>query len=177
MTKRFYLTNKKLRGKKRRLRAFETWSKSFLDYFPEHITEEEQYWHIKIPVDIRLVQGKYTDKITQAQCAQNLINATHQIYQAKPLNLKQYRVTCIICLPDMFTSEICIFTSEKYFKYHTELCDRKSEELDIILNRSLAKEWKLILPQGFSEKGIIRNDLDWEDEEYFAERWYFGEVG
>ena len=177
MTGRLYLTNKKLRGKKRRLRALEAWSKSFLDYFPEQITEDERYWNIKIPVDIRLVQGKYTDQITQAQCAQYLINATYQIYQAKPSNLKHFRVTCVICLPDMFTSEICIYTSEEYFKYQTEAWDREPEKLDTTLNRSLSKEWELILPQGFCEKGVLRNNFDLEDKEYFVERWYFGEVG
>lgn len=77
----------------------------------------------------------------------------------------------------MFSSEICIYTSEAYFKYQTEAWDREQEKLDTTLNRSLSKEWELILPQGFSEKGVLRNEFDWEDKEYFVERWYFGEVG
>lgn len=76
----------------------------------------------------------------------------------------------------MFTSEICIYTSEQYFQFHTEAWDREPEKLDTTLNRSLAQEWGLILPAGFSEKGVLRNDVDWEDKGYFVQRWYFGEV-
>lgn len=177
MARRLCLTNKKLRGKKRRLRSLTSWSQSFKNYFPMDISENERYWNIKIPVHIQLVQGKQTNKTIQAQCAQSLIDAAYQIFLAKPPHLKNYRVTYVICLPDMFTSEICIYTSEQYFQFHTEAWDREPEKLDTTLNRSLAQEWGLILPAGFSEKGVLRNDVDWEDKEYFVERWYFGEVG
>jgi hypothetical protein len=176
MARRLWLTNKRLRGKKRRLRALASWSQSFENYFPTQISENEQYWNIKIPVDLRLVQGKQTNKTIQAQCAQYLIDAAYQIFLAKPSNLN-YRVTCVICLPSMFTSEICIYTSEQYFQFHTKAWDREPEKLDTTLNRSLAQEWGLILPEGFSEKGILRSRVDeCDDKEFFVENWYFGEV-
>ncbi|WP_442903477.1 DUF3916 domain-containing protein [Gilliamella sp. wkB112] len=58
MARRLCLTDKKLRGKKRRLRSFASWSRAFENYFPTQISENERYWNIKIPVDIQLVQGK-----------------------------------------------------------------------------------------------------------------------
>jgi Protein of unknown function (DUF3916) len=84
-----------------------------------------------------------------------------------------YRVTCVICLPDMFTSELCIYLQESYFQSHTSKYENSSYE------KSLAQKWGLSLPEKIKELEIKVNDKNEEniDEKLFIlERWYFGEV-
>ena len=116
------LSDKKLRGIPRRLRSLKKWSESYINKFPA-ITAEDYcygYWNIKIPVHFSLVQGRQTNRNIQSYCAQMLINAAYDIYQCKPVDKKEIRVTCGIDLPDMFSSELCLFTSEEYFNMHTQ---------------------------------------------------------
>lgn len=154
------------------------WSESYRAKFPE-LSDDNYlcgYWNVKIPVHMALVQGKQTNQNIQSLCAQALIDAAYNIYQAKPHNENNIRVTCNIVLPDMFASELCIFTSEEYFKLHTESGESYLGKTGLLSNRSLSKEWNLKLPNGFSELGILRVDEDDEGDLYYSEQWYIGEV-
>lgn len=176
--RRFILSNKKLRGVARRLRSLGKWSQSYQGYFPD-INDDDYsygYWNVKIPVHLALVQGKQTNKSMQSFCAQALINATHDIYQAKKIDKKNTRVTCCIVLPDMFSSEICIFTSEEYYKEHTQEGHSRFGQTKRLNDRSLIKEWNLKLPDGFSELGVLVASENNEGEIYNTENWYIGEV-
>lgn len=174
--RRFSLSNKKLRGVPRRLRALTRWKNSFSGCFPGDLTPEEKYWNYKIPVYRNLVEGKHTSKSIQAFCAQQLIDAAHHIYKAKPQGSANYRVTCVISLPCMFASELCIYISEEYFKEHTSEHTGRFGKIDKIQTRSLAQEFGLILPEDFSELGVLRTDEDDDGNPYISEEWYFGEV-
>jgi hypothetical protein len=170
-------SKEKLRGIPRRLRALASWARSFEGYFPsDELSKEEKYWNWKIPVDLRLVEGKQTSTAIQAECAQRLIDAAHRIYQAKPRGLKGIRVTGVVALPCMFSSEICIYTSERYFNEHTESGRNVLGEIAQIKDRSLANEWGLVLPEGFGELGVLRTSQDCDGDPYVSEYWYFGEV-
>ncbi|WP_244268016.1 DUF3916 domain-containing protein [Stutzerimonas nitrititolerans] len=170
-------SNEKLRGIPRRLRALARWAGSFDGYFPsDQLSTEEQYWNWKIPVDMRLVEGRQTNSAVQAECAQRLIDAAHRIFQAKPRGVEGIRVTSVVVLPCMFTSELCIYTSEIYFKKHTEVGRSIFGEITIIKDRSLAREWGLVLPEGFGELGVMRASEDCDGDPYYSEHWYFGEV-
>ncbi|WP_133842676.1 DUF3916 domain-containing protein [Erwinia rhapontici] len=178
MTRRLSLTNKKLRGIPRRLRSLKRWSESYASFFPD-ICEHDYisgYWNVKIPVHMALVQGKHTHVNIQSYCAQALINAAYHIYNAKVAE-DDVRVTCSIVLPDMFASELCIFTAEEYFLLHTSEGKSRFGEITLLKDRSLEKEWGLDLPDGFSEVGILRADEDEEGNLYYSEHWYIGEVG
>lgn len=176
--RRFVLDNKKLRGIPRRLRSLQKWSKSFYYKFPS-ISDEDiscGYWNMKIPVHLALIQGKQTNRIIQSSCAQALIDAAYGIYQLKSDDKSNIRVTCSIILPDMFSSEICLFTSEDYFKMHTQAGVNYFGELSLLKDRSLIREWNLKLPKGFSEIGILRITENDDGEFYQSEYWYIGEV-
>lgn len=176
--RRLVLGNKKLRGVARRLRSLEKWSQSYQGYFPDMQDDDYSYgyWNVKIPVHLALVQGKQTNKSTQSFCAQALINAAHNIYLTNKVNKEKIRVTCCIVLPDMFFSEICIFTSEEYFKKHTQEGYSRSDQIKRLNDRSLIKEWDLNLPDGFSELGVLVTSKNDEGEVYYTENWYIGEV-
>lgn len=172
------ISNKKLRGMPRRLRSLKRWSESYASKFPEINSEDYSYgyWNVKIPVHFSLVQGKQTSRDIQSYCAQALINAAYEIHQAKPANKNDIRVTCSIVLPDMFSSELCLFTSEEYFDMHTSPGVNVFGQLSLLRDRSLIREWGLKLPRGFSELGILRVCENDEGELYHSEHWYIGEV-
>ncbi|URO01494.1 DUF3916 domain-containing protein [Leclercia adecarboxylata] len=65
---------------------------------------------------MNLVQGKYSTLKTKAACAQALINACSNLIMATARMDYSPRITAVICLPDMFTSEICLYRSEEYYQ-------------------------------------------------------------
>ncbi len=181
--RRLSITNEKVRGIPRRLRALKRWAEDFSGWFPgpEELDVAERYWNWKIPVIRNLVQGRHVKKQNQIECAQRLIDAASHLMAAKPEEAKEFRVTCSICLPEMFSSEVCIYLQEEYFQSHTTEGFEPGNSLfwsktrKKIKERSIAKEWGLILPEGFSEIGLA---VDCKDNygEWAEEHWYFGEV-
>ncbi len=174
--RRLALTNKKVRGIPRRLRSLARWADSWAGEFPSNLNPVDRYWNVKIPVVLTLVQGRQTTVEIQSFCAQQLINAAYKIYLSKPKVSNAFRVTCAIILPDMFASEICIFTSEDYFNEHTSNGENRFGILERIQGKSLARSWGLQMPEGFSEIGILRISEDDDGKPYVSEHWYFGEV-
>lgn len=176
--RRLALSNKKLRGIPRRLRSLRNWTDAYNSYFP-HISDSNYtygYWKVKIPVISSLIQGEQTNIKIQSSCAQNLIDAAYNVYKAKPVDSGRVRVTCCIVLPDMFSSELCLFTSEIYFNEHTRKGCGRFGQLELLHDRSIIKEWGLILPDDFSELGILRTCENDDGDIYFSEHWYIGEV-
>lgn len=171
---------KKLRGMPRRMRSLRKWPEQCSGYFPERdeFAESPQYWNWKIPTHCGLLEGKYTNHGIQRESAQILINACAAMIAAKPEWAASYRVTCVVCLPDMFTSEICIYVQEAYFQSHTAPTRNSGGFSDVITGRSLAQEWGLLIPQGMGELGVALDYRGYEDKDnwFIGERWYFGEV-
>lgn len=168
----------KIRNVPRRIRALNHWAETFHNTSRADFPESEYYWNYKIPVDINLVAGKYSKQKIKALCAQALINACSNLIRAKMGSEYDSRITAVICLPDMFTSEICLFRSEDY--YQSFICESTSENgsSSLIKERSLAEEWELNLPENVHELGIALeyHGSDDPDEWFTGERWYFGQV-
>ena len=176
--RRLAFSSKKLRGIPRRLRSLRKWSESYTSKYPTISSDSYSYgyWNIKIPVHIGLVQGRQTNREIQSVCAQFMIDAAYNIFQAKPKNETNTRVTCCIIFPEMFSSELCLFTSEEYFNVQTQPGSNYLGKKTLLTNRSIIKEWDLNLPNGFSELGILRSSENEDGEIYFSEHWYIGEV-
>lgn len=173
------LSERKLRGIPRRLRSLRRWSESFEGRFPYDPPPSQRYWNIKIPVHIHLVEGRYSTRDTRRQCAQQMIDACARIKQAKPPQSKT-RVTCLIAVPDMFTSEICLYSDEDYFQSFLREGEGKYGKDERISDQSLSQEWGLTMPTDFHEIGMSTycpsgyfKHRTWG---YTRERWYFGEV-
>ena len=175
--RRLALSNKKPRGIPRRLRSLKRWSHNFQDYFPAGLTPAHRYYNWKIPVLQSIIEGRYAKPKIQAQCAQALLDACAHLMAAKPAEAQDFRVTCVICLPDMFTSEVCIFSGEDYFQKHTSQRQDQYGETRLITDRSLAESWGLQLPEGMHELGLSQNYRSEEEGwSQVGDRWYFGEV-
>jgi hypothetical protein len=170
--RRLALSNKKVRNIPRRLRALGAWVADFEGYFPAVLSEKEKYCNWKIPIHMSMVEGKQATADLQRQCAQHLINAAQHLRMSRPDSAIDCRVVAAICLPDMFSSEICIYTDLQYHRSHIPPADSEYIETD----RSLAEEWALVLPPGLGERGLRYTVEDCDGETYEEERWYFGEV-
>lgn len=170
---------KRLRGAPRRLRALARWAAAFEGWFPpaERLAPERRYWNLKIPVDLNLVESRQTTDGIRRACAQSLIDACAHLVQARPDWAAGSRVTCVVCLPDMFTSELCIYLSDDYFRSHTDPASGAHGETRAIQGRRLSQEWGLLVPDGLGELGMSVAFFNQDDDRHLAgERWYFGEV-
>ncbi len=171
---------KKLRGIPRRIRAIQKWPSMFCEKFPtpQEIETGWGYWNYKIPVHRGMVEGKYATEATKRECAQALINACGNLIEAKPEWASHYRVTCSICIPDMFTSELCVYLNEDYYQGHVGNSSNEHGYQERIANRSLSSEMELVLPKGVQEIGVLWSYNASEDIEdhYISEHWVYGEV-
>lgn len=80
-----------------------------------------------------------------------MINACANLIASKPDGSPVLRTTCVVCLSDMFTSEIRFWFSEIYLQQVTG--DENGESRRII-SKPLADETGLILAVGFQEMGV-----------------------
>lgn len=170
--RRLALSNKKIRNIPRRLKALATWASNFKGYFPDDLTLEDKYCNWKIPVLTTLVEGKQATDAIRKECAQQMINAAGHLLQARTAEAIDSRIVANICIPDMFSSEICIYTQLDYHRCHIPPAHDES----CIIDKSLAAEWGLVLPKGMKERGISFSVEDDDGEIFVLERWNFGEV-
>ena len=107
-----------------------------------------------------------------------MINACSNLITATAGMNYSPRITAVICLPDMFTSEICLYRSEDYYQSFITEDRSKNGVTALIKERSLAAEWGLILPANVQELGITLEYYGSEDpDEWFTgERWYYGQL-
>ncbi|MFW5389648.1 DUF3916 domain-containing protein, partial [Yersinia sp. 2542 StPb PI] len=60
----------KIRNIPRRIKSLNRWSETFNNPVRAVFPEEQHYWNYNIPVEINLVQGKYSKQKVKAECAQ-----------------------------------------------------------------------------------------------------------
>lgn len=168
----------KVRNIPRRIKALNRWVSTFQSPERSIFSEVEHYWNFKIPVEINLIQGKYSTIKTKAACAQDLINACSNLITATDGMNYSPRITAVVCLPDMFTSEVCLYRSEEYYQGFTTEDRSENGASAVIKDRSLAAEWGLVLPANVQEIGITLEYYGSEDRDewFMEERWYYGQV-
>lgn len=180
MARRLIAPQRRLRGVARRLRALQRWPLEVAAGYPddEELRAAPRYWNWKLPVDLNLVESRWTTDAIRRACAQSLIDACAAFIAARGASDVDCRVTCVVCLPDLFTSELCLYRSEDYFRSHTSASEDRHGRSWRIEGRRLSQEWGLQLPDGLGELGLGLDyadpDSDWR---LAGERWYFGEIG
>ena len=174
MARRLISSQRKLRGVARRLRALHCWAESWRDSFPSEseLDPADRYWNIKIPVDLNLVESRWTTDEIRKECAQALVNAAGHLAKAKPEWAMQYRVTAALNVSSLFSSEICIYLDESYFSEHTSLEQPGRSPVE----RSITEDWSLQLPTGFKEIGLAELQV-WGDGQIVREElWWLAEA-
>jgi Protein of unknown function (DUF3916) len=151
--------------------------------FPEPLANRG-YISEKIAVHRSLVRAGASDR-TKARCAQALINAAAELTRIKPSRAANSRVAAVISMPDMFSSEVCVFFDEAYFDVFTSRSNFAGENpvqsvwTPVPPHLSLARRLSLTVPVGFSELGFQTHDEDrtfsppWIED---GEVWMIGEV-
>lgn len=162
------------------LREFRAWSRSFADYFPpaSELAENPRYWNWKVPVDASVVEGGEARFVSQRELAQSLIDACAGLLRNKPDWAAAYRVTCVLCVPDLFSSELCIYLDEDYYRSKVEAAQSEHGWQAPIADRSLAAEWGLSLPAKMHELGVRwqYGAMASDDSGYVSDHWRYGEV-
>ena len=113
------------------------------------------------------------------EVAQTLLDACGNLVNAKPAWAGAFRVTCLICVPDMFNSEICIYLDDNYFRSKIEEgISSNGVQSERIFGRSLSAEWNLALPVGLAEIGTHFEFRGYEEgiDAYSGDSWMYGEV-
>ncbi|WLH89502.1 DUF3916 domain-containing protein [Pseudomonas sp. FP453] len=174
--RRLSLSNKKLRNIPRRLRALTRWADSFEGSFYSELPLDRGFENEKIPVIESLVEGKQTTPEILAHCAQQLIRAAGYLLEARPDEAPECWVVANIMIPDMFSSEVCVYTDESRYLGATQPFEYEHFRQTRIIGRSLASEWGLTVPPGLHEVGFHFVYVDEDGETYESEHWYFGEV-
>jgi hypothetical protein len=183
--RRLSFSDGKLRGIGRRLRSLERWTESFKGQAFPGLKAEEKYYNWKIPVHELLVIGRRARPDVVRKCAQLLIDACGYLMAARqPGGVPRWN-TASICVTDMFSSEVTIYTDEEYFQGHTSPFGQGYSSpyagdeviVTVVTGRSLAREWGLALPEGMGERGImVAFRSEDPDDCYFREYWYYGDV-
>jgi hypothetical protein len=161
--------------------ALRKWAAAFAQKFPteQELTESQRgYWNWKIPVDVRLVEGSQATADVQRACAQLIIDGCASLLSVKPAWAAAYRVTGLVCLPNMFSSEICLYLDELYFRSKVDPDSTQDGHQERIEGRSLASEWGLTLPDGVAEMGTLwRYDASEDANDHdISDHWMYDEV-
>ncbi|WP_232629936.1 DUF3916 domain-containing protein [Methylobacterium sp. Leaf118] len=137
------------------LRAVEQWARSFEHAFPE-IDAPRRHIHWHLPVDQAL-----TDPSTshdpfpiRTRCAQALIDGAASLSAARPPAKAQMRVAALICRPDLFMSQICLFPDPDYFRHFTVRTHPRQQWSPRPPEHRLSDEFGLRIPPGFVERGF-----------------------
>ncbi|MDB5036314.1 MAG: hypothetical protein JWQ98_3555 [Chlorobi bacterium] len=173
--RRIALSNKKLRGIPRRLRALKRWSESFEGWSIDESTATSRYYDFKIPVHVHMVEGEQAQRGVRAECAQRLIDACAHLLESQRADGMSLWIVAMIFVPDMFMSRITIYTDEEYYRGQTTPGEEEFGGSTVITGRSLAREWGLVLPPGMREHGLLLNyQAEYDSpERYISEHWYY----
>ncbi|WP_434577810.1 DUF3916 domain-containing protein [Pseudomonas sp. Z1-6] len=159
------LSDRKLRGIPRRLRALERWAAKFEGHCYPKCHESERYAHWKIPVIDSLIQGPQAHIEVQAFCIQQLLEAGAHLSRAADRSQGYYRVACLLTWPWVHQSEVTVFYDRDYYlsfqgQHNTLAPLRLSDRL------------ALDVPESFIEHG---HDVTQSDDEVDVHWWCIGE--
>jgi Protein of unknown function (DUF3916) len=166
----------------RYIRDFAKWAQSCAGKFAEDVDETQPYWNTKLPVPYEVVEGRFAKFRARRALAQIQLAICAEWIAAKPSHAKHWRVTCVACIPDFWTSELCIYLSDEYAKVHHILIDENAQtesasRSNVIVARSLADAWRLNVPSGMRERGVQINYPETDEHHgYQSEHWYCGEL-
>ena len=160
------LTNKKLRGIPRRVRALEKWALSFSGHVRPRSEELERYFNWKIPVHSALVQGCQTNLEIQSRCAAQLLKAASCLSEAsRGISNGYYRVACLFVWPWLYQSEVTIFYDKDYYESFLG-------STNTLVPKRISENLSLSVPSHFLEHG---HDVTQPEDIVPVEWWCIGE--
>ena len=147
----------------RQVRAVERWARSLDGEFPAaRPGNSHDDW--KLPVAGALVNPPTTTAQIQIRIAHALLDGAARLRAARPAEQDRVRVMAMISLPDMFPSRILVFHDPAYFASFAVRTGRYQQWTPLGRERSLVREWGLVLPERFVEQGF-REVIFYEDDD------------
>jgi hypothetical protein len=143
--------------------------------FPQEDCAGCGYWHMHLPTSSATIDSPRTPKSVRKTCIQTLIDRTNHLCILKPTDDVPTHAVAAINLPNLFDAQIIVFFGSDYF---ARFFDRNSPQqcwIPLPDHRSLVKEWKLSIPNGFIERGY-REIIQDEDFSHDGEIWFIGEL-
>ncbi|MBT0961894.1 DUF3916 domain-containing protein [Denitromonas iodatirespirans] len=160
------LSDKKLRGIPRRIRALEKWAQGFSGYGRPQSEALERYFNWKIPVHSALVQGRQTNLGIQSRCVAALLKAASCLTEASSTASNgYYRVACLITWPWLHQSEVTIFYDKSYYESFLG-------KTNALAPRRISEKLSLSVPARFLEHG---HDITQPEDTFPVESWCIGE--
>ena len=146
------------------LKRMADWAQQMAGHFPADPPDGRGYSHAKIPAKRWLVAPPIVTSAVQAECAQRLIEAAHNLSRAQPRTRSFARVAAIIDYPDMISSEVCVVFDPSYWACFAQRDHDNDRWTPLPAAESLAKRLQLTVPAGFVEQGYrtYLPDPDWE---------------
>jgi hypothetical protein len=159
------VTDKKLRGIPRRLRALAKWADAFRGLAVPRSPEGELFRNWKIPVHCALVQGRQSTREMQGFCMAQLLLAARHLVEARRPGEGYERVMCLMVWPWLHQSEVAVYYDADY---HRGLAGNGNA----LAPRRLSMELGFEIPAGFVEHSV---DVTQPDDAVRVEWWAIGE--
>jgi hypothetical protein len=168
------MSDKKVRGLKRKSRSMVNRLEQETMKFPSDFYNG--YWHLHLPVAQDFIASIKTPKAIKRLCIQTLLDRAEHLKRIKPPSNQKFRIVVAIDLPDLWNSQIIIFSGDSHFKGFFDRNDDYQKWIPLSVDRNMASEWDLSIPDSMSCLGI-REEIKDEDAELFEnEIWFVGEL-
>ena len=159
-------------------------------WFPDPDCWDDNHASIKVPVYEKVVSLRHGDRDNRREIAARLISAAARVVENRPAHAPASQVAALICWPDLWPSEVCVFFDRKYAQRFQDTPTETTREIyeggwheTGPAQTDLLRELDLSSPPGFGAAGrMVRHfteaDPRYPDDEdylYENEHWVIAE--
>lgn len=166
----WFFFKKKQRGQRRKLAAMLRNIESFVPY--KNIDTDRGYECFKVPSDMFIEYPKTSSKIKTEFC-RKWLKAAERFIAQRPEDIGFCKVVAVICMPNLWCSQITIFYDENYYSTFFDRHGPYQTWTKLPGKRSLLAERNIV--SELTECGYREVIID-EDCTYEGELWFYGEV-
>ena len=164
---------KKLRGKSRKLKAFQKRLEDEASSFPAEDRPGCGYWHLHMPCSDSFIDHNLNLTRLRKQCVESILDAAIKLRSLKPDKVDA-RVVCSLTWPRLWDSQLIVFFGSEYFGH---FFNRNSPEQKWTEESPhwLEKFFNLETPKGMTERVYLETLRD-EDYESKSTLIFVGEL-
>ncbi|WP_374722902.1 DUF3916 domain-containing protein [Peribacillus tepidiphilus] len=168
------MSDKKVRGLKRKTKNMVKRIEEETIKFPSDFYNG--YWHLHLPVSQDFISSNKTPLSIKRLCIQTLLDKAEYLVSIKPPTLEKLRVVIAIDLPDLWNSQIIVFSGDSHFKGFFERNDDYQKWIPLSMERNIVSEWDLLVHKGMDILGVREEITDEGGEKFESEIWFVGEL-
>ena len=133
------------------------------------------YWHLHLPVAQGFIDSKSTPPGVRRLCVQTMVNRAYYLATHTPAGETSTRVVVAVNVPELWNSQIIVFFGSKYFDVFFNRNTAAQRWTQLEGKRSLVRECRIQLPDGFSERGY-HEEINEPDFHRSGEIWFIGQL-